>query len=158
MAQLKYLYWNSDQNIKTWLKNYKPFWKYKQCRLYFHEVESTSLFLSSKAYIIRGGSRAAATSKMEFFVIIVNGFQPLTIIIKHSILYAAAALDPPLIIRHLESHCLTNWQIDHDVEWINNDLKASGLWLNVHYKLYTFNLHAAKWDPYLIWRIYLFTI
>ena len=44
----------------------------------------------------RGGSRAAATSKMERFVIIVNGFQPLTIITKHSILDVAAALDPPL--------------------------------------------------------------
>ena len=44
----------------------------------------------------RGGSRAAATSKMECFVIIVNGFQPLTIITKHSILDVAAALDPPL--------------------------------------------------------------
>ena len=31
-------------------------------------------------------SRAAATSKMECFVIIVNGFQSLTIITKHSIL------------------------------------------------------------------------
>ena len=47
---------------------------------------------------IRGGSRAAATSKMERFVIIVNGFQPLTIITKRSILDAAAALDPPLKI------------------------------------------------------------
>ena len=44
----------------------------------------------------RGGSRAAATSKMERFVIIVNSFQPLTIITKRSILDAAAALDPPL--------------------------------------------------------------
>ena len=44
----------------------------------------------------RGGSRAAATSKMECFVIIVNGWKPLTIIIKHSILDVAAALDPPL--------------------------------------------------------------
>ena len=44
----------------------------------------------------RGGSRAAATSKMERFVIIVNGFQPLTIIIKRSILDVAAALHPPL--------------------------------------------------------------
>ena len=44
----------------------------------------------------RGGSRAAATSKMEFFEIIVNGFQPLTIITKCSILDAAAVLDPPL--------------------------------------------------------------
>ena len=45
----------------------------------------------------RGGSRAAATSKMERFVIIVNGFQPLTIITKRSILDVAAALDPPLV-------------------------------------------------------------
>ena len=44
----------------------------------------------------RGGSRAAETSKMERFVIIVNGFQPLTIITKRSILDVAAVLDPPL--------------------------------------------------------------
>ena len=44
----------------------------------------------------RGGSRAAATSKMERFVIIVNGWKPLTIITKHSILDVAADLDPPL--------------------------------------------------------------
>ena len=44
-----------------------------------------------------GESRAAATSKMERFVIIVNGFQPLTIITKRSILDVAAALDPPLV-------------------------------------------------------------
>ena len=51
--------------------------------------------------IIRAGSRAAATSKMERFVIIVNGFQPLTIITKRSILDVAAALDLPLIITML---------------------------------------------------------
>ena len=44
----------------------------------------------------RGGSRAAATSKMERFVIIVNSFQPLTIITKRSILDVAAVLNPPL--------------------------------------------------------------
>ena len=44
----------------------------------------------------RSGSWAATTSKMERFVIIVNGFQPLTIITKRSILDVAAALDPPL--------------------------------------------------------------
>ena len=44
----------------------------------------------------RGGSRAAATSKMERFVIIVNGWKPLTIITKRSILDVAAALDSPL--------------------------------------------------------------
>ena len=44
----------------------------------------------------RSGSRAAATSKMERFVIIVNGWKPLTIITKRSILNVAAALDSPL--------------------------------------------------------------
>ena len=48
--------------------------------------------------IIRDGSRADATSKMERFVIIVNGCKPLPIITEHSILDVAAALDPPLII------------------------------------------------------------
>ena len=47
--------------------------------------------------VCRGGSRAAATSKMELFVIIVNDFQPLTIITKGPILDAATALDPPLV-------------------------------------------------------------
>ena len=42
---------------------------------------------------IRGGSRTAATSKMERLVIIVNGIQPLTIITKCSILDVAAVLD-----------------------------------------------------------------
>ena len=42
------------------------------------------------------GSRTAATSKMERFVIIVNGWKPSTTITKHSILDVAAALDPPL--------------------------------------------------------------
>ena len=44
----------------------------------------------------RGISRAAATSKMERFVIIVNGWKPLTIITNRYILDVAAALDPPL--------------------------------------------------------------
>ena len=44
----------------------------------------------------RGGSRTAATSKIELFVIIVNGFQALTIITKCYILDVAAVLDPPL--------------------------------------------------------------
>ena len=45
----------------------------------------------------RGGSRTAATSKMERFVIIVNSWKPLTIITKRSILDVAAVLDPPLV-------------------------------------------------------------
>ena len=45
---------------------------------------------------------------MEPFVIIVNGFQPLTIIIKRSILDVAAVLDPPLndIFKYLQ-YCFT---------------------------------------------------
>ena len=44
----------------------------------------------------RGGSRTAATSKMELFVIVVNGWKPLNIITKRSILGVSAVLDPPL--------------------------------------------------------------
>ena len=43
-----------------------------------------------------GGSRTAATPKMERFVTIVNGWKPLTIITKHSILDVWAALDQSL--------------------------------------------------------------
>ena len=46
----------------------------------------------------RGGSWAAAISKMEGFQVIVNGWKPLTIITKCSILDVAAILDPPLHI------------------------------------------------------------
>ena len=46
--------------------------------------------------ICRGGSRTAVTSKMELFMIIVNGFLPLIIITKCSILDVAAVLDPSL--------------------------------------------------------------
>ena len=52
-------------------------------------------FTCSKSEI-RGGSRIAATSKVELFVIIVNSFQPLTIITRSSTLVVAAVLDPPL--------------------------------------------------------------
>ena len=45
---------------------------------------------------ISGGSRTAATFKMERSVIIVNDFKPLTVITKRSILDVAAVLDPPL--------------------------------------------------------------
>ena len=48
--------------------------------------------------MIRGGSRTAAASKMELFVIIVNGFQPLTIITNCSILDAAAVRSPLMVI------------------------------------------------------------
>ena len=47
---------------------------------------------------IRGGSRTTATSKVELFVIIVNGWKPLIIIPKSSTLDVAAVLNPPLSI------------------------------------------------------------
>ena len=42
---------------------------------------------------------------MEYFVIIVHDFQPLTIITKHSILDVAGALDPPLVSVNAKSKC-----------------------------------------------------
>ena len=45
----------------------------------------------------RGGSRTAATSKMELLVIILNSFQLLTIITKNSVTGVTAALDLPLV-------------------------------------------------------------
>ena len=52
---------------------------------------------------VKGGSRAAAKSKMERFVIKVNGWKPLTIITKCSILDVAAVKDPLLqvIVAHI---------------------------------------------------------
>ena len=64
-----------------------------------HErVNVVHIFLSKCGELVtipKGGSRTAATSKMQRFVIIVNGFQPLTITTKLSILDVAAVLDPP---------------------------------------------------------------
>ena len=57
--------------------------------------------------LFRGGSRTAATSKMERFVIIVNSFQPLTIITKRPILDVAVVLDPPLLFQRRIQLCQT---------------------------------------------------
>ena len=59
--------------------------------------------MNLKLLVNRGGSRTAETSKVELFVIIVNGLiivngsQPLTIITKSSTLDIAAVIDPPLV-------------------------------------------------------------
>ena len=47
-----------------------------------------------------GGSRTAATFKVQLFVITVNGFEPLTAITKSSTLDVAAVLDPPLKLQN----------------------------------------------------------
>ena len=69
--------------------------------IYFQDLLASRHWISKRLRlisvpIIRGGSRAAASSKMECFVIIVNGWKPLTIIAKCCILDVAAVLDPPL--------------------------------------------------------------
>ena len=73
---------------------YSSFRKFNKVR----EKDNRVIFFTQAKKIImsRGRSRTAATSKIERFVIIVNGLQPLTIITKRSILDAAAALDPRL--------------------------------------------------------------
>ena len=73
---------------------------------FFFYTDIKFLGISSSDTVIRGGSRTAATSKMEHFEIIVNGLEhfeiivngwkPLTIITKSSILDVAAFLDLPL--------------------------------------------------------------
>ena len=57
-------------------------------------LNKTACFLQQTK--LRDGSRTSVTSKMELFVIIVNGFQPLTITTKWSILDVATVLDPLL--------------------------------------------------------------
>ena len=90
-------------------------------------VRKCSVYNSSLAarnecvHISRGRSRAAATSKIECFVLIANGFQPLTIITKHSILDVAAALDPPLLL--LDQFSQQIWQLKFFV--LTNKLSSS---------------------------------
>ena len=55
------------------------------------QIKADNCFLKT-----RGGSRIAATPKVELFATIVNGFQPLTVITKSSALDVAAVQDPPL--------------------------------------------------------------
>ena len=52
----------------------------------------------SKKETDQGGPRASITSKIELFAKIGNGFQPLTIIIKSSILDIEGILFPPLLM------------------------------------------------------------
>ena len=54
------------------------------------------VYTSSLKRSSRGGSRTATTSKMEHFVIIVNGWKLLTPTTKSAIMDVATVLDPPL--------------------------------------------------------------
>ena len=88
---------------------------------------------------VRGGSRAAATSKMERFMIIVNGFQPLTIISKRSILDVAAALDPPLHV--LKYKTIT---ANHETSW-KKSLRDMRLVIRFYYQ-------NISWKDILIYK------
>ena len=77
-----------------------------------------SVFLYSKM-ISRGGSRTAATSTMEHFVIIVNDWKTLTIIIKSFILDVSAVLDPPLIIHTLWSNVMFSRHKSFECDIVN---------------------------------------
>ena len=50
--------------------------------------------------LTRGGSRTAATPKVELFLIIINGRKPLTIVTKISTLDVAVVLDPSLLTKN----------------------------------------------------------
>ena len=125
-------------NITSTTENYrnKIYYGINETKLksrYVNHLKSSK----SRKYKTRGGSRAAATSKMECFVII----QPLTIIRKHFILGVAAALDQPLKtdtesfneIRKLKEQN-KNFDISWVILWIhqsyNTSTKRCMLYLN----------------------------
>ena len=76
---------------------------------------------------------------MEHFVIIVNDWNPLTIITNYSILDAAAVLEPPL-----EYQVTSNFQIQLEVRWLFTAFikSASAVVL-----LFTGSLDIAKKHP-----------
>ena len=64
-------------------------------KLYLHQqILVVFSILQVNQIRARGASRTAATSKMQCFAIIVNGWKPLTIITKRSILVVAVVIDP----------------------------------------------------------------
>ena len=58
---------------------------------------------------LRGASRTAATSKVELFVITVNGWKTLTIIRKSSTLDVAVVLNSPLNLLQLRIRAFFQW-------------------------------------------------
>ena len=64
-------------------------------RCEFPEDHNFTFFKDTNSF--RGGSKTAAITKTEHFVIIVNSWKPLTSITKRSILDVAAVLDTLLI-------------------------------------------------------------
>ena len=74
--------------------------------------------------LCRGGSRTAATYKVNRVLIIVNGWKPLTIITKRSILNVAAVLDPPLRLSDFYAtqylkFCNINISVKRSIEFVS---------------------------------------
>ena len=79
----------------------------------FYECEGSDIasYADDNA-ILRGGSRTPATSNVELYVIIVNGFQLLSIITKSSALDVAVVLGPSLtLLRNWNSTVIAELQI-----------------------------------------------
>ena len=93
---------------------------------------------------------------MERFVIIVNGFQPLTIITKRSILDVAAALDPPLdicrktqalrtqLINHLKGHLKPQHITPQSVIFGFLDISGKDRLIVNHYLSITFTMPETE--------------
>ena len=94
--------------------------------------------------VTRGGSRAAATSKMKRFVIIVNGLQPLTIITKRSILDVPTALDPPLMTAVVKM-----WDMITFVEETQSNTADYDATLRLRLLKITFMLFSVNLDAYI---------
>ena len=80
---------------------------------YLYYVSTIAILMLKYYYVhFRGRSRVAATYKMKCLVIIVKGFQTLTIIAKRSILNDAAALDPSLLEGSKTKTCQSKIPLD----------------------------------------------
>ena len=88
------------------------------------ESSKETIAVSSKLFL---DADLAATLKMELFVIIVNGLQPLTITTKCFILNFAAVLDPSLILLAAQEHS----ELQSPAKYIGNLL---GLAENINLK------------------------
>ena len=91
---------------------------------YKKKTLTTDVFDNNLLKLFSGGCRTAATSKMELFVVIGNGWKPLTIITQSSILNVAAVLDPRLVSylkNNTKSHRLNYFSVFSVILFTLND-------------------------------------
>ena len=115
--------------MKALLNHPNDYFLFRTIYLSRHEKRYTNYFsegiiytkfkiLKTKLTISRGGSRTAATSKMERFMIIVHSWKRLNIITKRSIVDVAAALDPPLISQQFTNFSSAFEKVDFSMGYI----------------------------------------